>query len=72
MFNMTTMAADECRADAEERAYYRWINKASVLLGHQVALGSREESDLYDLYADGCTPSEAVTELLAQRDLEAA
>ncbi|WP_258925259.1 hypothetical protein [Pseudomonas paracarnis] len=34
MFNMATMAADECRADAEERTYYRWIDKASQLLGH--------------------------------------
>jgi hypothetical protein len=38
MFNMATMAADECREDAEERAYYRWIDKASQLLGQHVAL----------------------------------
>lgn len=69
MFNMATMAAEECRADAQERAYYRWIDKASQLLGHQVALGSKEESDLHDFYADGCTPAEAVTELLAQAEL---
>ncbi|MBA6150200.1 hypothetical protein [Pseudomonas juntendi] len=69
MFNMATMAADECRIDAEERTYYRWIDKASLLLGHQVALGSQEESDLHDFYADGCTPAEAVTELLAQAEL---
>lgn len=69
MFNMATMAADECRADAEERTYYRWINKASELLAHQVCLGSREESDLHDFYADGCTPAEAVAELLAQAEL---
>lgn len=69
MFNMATMAADESRTDAEERTYYRWIDKASRLLGHQVALGSQEESDLHDFYADGCTPDEAVTELLAQQEL---
>ncbi len=69
MFNMATMAADECRIDAEERAYYRWLDKASELLGHHVVLGSQEESDLYDLCADGCTPAEAVTELLAQAEL---
>lgn len=69
MFNMAKMAADECRIDAQERAYYRWIDKASELLGHQVALGSQEESDLGDFYADGCTPAEAVTELLAQAEL---
>lgn len=69
MFNMATMAADECRAVAQEHAYYRWIDKASKLLGHQVALGSQEESDLGDLHADGCTPAEAVTELLAQAEL---
>lgn len=69
MFNMATMAADECRIDAEERAYYRWIYKASELLGRQVGLGSREESDLHDFYADGCTPAEAVAELLAQAEL---
>lgn len=72
MFNMATMAADECRADAEERSYYRWIGKASDLLGHQVALGSQQESDLHDLYADGCTPDEAVTELQAQAELASA
>ncbi|MDO7911375.1 hypothetical protein Q6A49_12610 [Pseudomonas sp. 22-AL-CL-001] len=72
MFNMATMAADECRADAEERTYYRWIDKASQLLGRQVALGSQEESDLHDLYADDCTPAEAVTELLAQLELDRA
>ncbi|WP_409264692.1 hypothetical protein [Pseudomonas sp. KCJK9000] len=69
MFNMATMAADECRAGAEERTYYRWIDKASALLDHQVSLGSREESDLHDLYAEGCTPAEAVTELQAQAEL---
>ena len=69
MFNMATMAADECRTDAEERTSYRWIDQASQLLGHQVALGSQEESDLHDLYADDCTPAEAVTELLAQAEL---
>ncbi|KTS98317.1 hypothetical protein [Pseudomonas parafulva] len=69
MFNMVTMAAEEYRADAEERTYYRWIDKASDLLGHQVTLGSQEESDLHDLYADDCTPAEAVTELLAQAEL---
>jgi len=72
MFNMATMAADECRDDAEERTYYRWIDKASQLLGHQVALGSQEESDLGDFYADDCSPAEAVTELLAQQALERA
>ena len=72
MFNMATMAAEECRADAEERTYYRWIDKASQLLGRQVALGSQEESDLHDLYADDCTPAEAVTELLAQMELDCA
>ncbi|MBC3411309.1 hypothetical protein HU720_08330 [Pseudomonas sp. SWRI51] len=69
MFNMATMAADECREDAKERAYYRWTDKASKLLGRRVALGSQEESDLHDFYADGCTPDEAVTELLAQAEL---
>lgn len=72
MFNMAIMAADECRIDADERSYYRWIDKASQLLGHHVALGSQEESDLGDLHADGCTPAEAVTELLAQQALERA
>jgi hypothetical protein len=69
MFNMATMAADECREDAEERTYSRWIDKASQLLGQQVELGSQEESDLHDLYADGCTPAEAGVELLAQAEL---
>jgi len=72
MFNMATMAADECREDAQERAYYRWIDQAAKLLGHTVALGSHEESDLHDFYADDCTPAEAAAELLAQQALERA
>lgn len=72
MFNMATMAADECREDASEKAYYRWIDKAAKLLGRHVALGSQEESDLHDFYADDCTPAEAVTELMAQMELDRA
>lgn len=72
MFNMATMAADECREDAEERAYYRCIDKASQVLGQHVAQGSHEESDLHDLHADGYAPAEAIAELLAHAELDRA
>jgi hypothetical protein len=72
MFNMATMAADECREDAQDLSFRKWANKAGKLLGRYVADGSDDENDLFDLYADGCTPSEAVTELRAQRAMLAA
>jgi hypothetical protein len=67
MFNMATMAADECREDAQVLSFRKWADRAGRLLGHYVADGSDDESDLFDLYADGCTPSEAVIELRAQQ-----
>lgn len=67
MFNMATMAADECRDDSSFLAYREWLNRAGNVLGHYVVEGSQEESDLFDLYSDGCMPREAATELLAQQ-----
>jgi len=69
MFSMTTMAADECREDAQEQTWRRWADKAGKLIGKYVADGSDEENSLHDLYLDGCTPSEAVTEMRAQQAL---
>lgn len=66
MFNMTTMAAQECRTDAGERAYHSWLNKLGTLQGRQIELGSQAESDAFDLFADGCSPEEAAEELEAQ------
>ncbi|MBD1590312.1 hypothetical protein [Pseudomonas typographi] len=67
MFNMAMMAADECREDAQERTWRRWANKAGDILGRYVADGSDDEDFLHDLYLDGCTPAEAVTEMHAQQ-----
>lgn len=72
MFNMATMAADECREDAQHLSFRKWADKAGKLLGYYIADGSDDESDLFDLYADGCTPFVAVTELRAQRAMLAA
>lgn len=72
MFNMATMAADECREDSSVLTYRNWLNRAGNLLGHYVEDGSQEESDLFDLYSDGCMPREAVTELRAQQAVIAA
>jgi hypothetical protein len=72
MFNMATMAADECREDAEDRAWRRWTEQVGKILGRYVGDGSPEAEEwLSDLYLDGCTPQEAVTEMLAQQALEA-
>lgn len=65
MFNMTTMAADECRSDAADIAYSSWTKQVGAILGHFIAEGSDEESDAFDYYADGCTPAEAAAELQA-------
>jgi len=68
MFNMATMAADECREDAEERHWHSWEASAAKILGRDLVDGSDDDM-LYDLYREGCTPAEAVTELLAQKEL---
>lgn len=67
MFNMATMAADECRAKYQERTWRRWADKAGQLLGRYVADGSDDEDFLHDLYLDGSSPDEAVTEMHAQQ-----
>ncbi len=33
MFNMVTMAADECREDKADRSYYSWPYKVEKLTG---------------------------------------
>lgn len=71
MFNMATMAADECREDAQERRWNRWEANAAKILSRAIIDGSDDDL-LHDLYCDGCTPAEAVTELLAQQELERA
>ena len=65
MFNMATMAADECRTDAADIAYSSWTKKLGEILGHFIAEGSDEDSDAFDYYAAGCTPAEASVELKA-------
>jgi hypothetical protein len=72
MFNMATMAADECSDDSSALDYRDWLNRAGNVLGHYIVEGSQEESDLFDLYSDGCMPREAATELRAQQALAAA
>ena len=71
MYNMATMAADECREDAQERRWNRWEAQAAQILGRAIVDGSDDDM-LHDLYCDGCTPAEAVTELKAQLALIAA
>lgn len=71
MFNMATMAADECREDAQEHRWKGWIAKAEKILGRETVNGSDDEM-LHDLYCDGCTPAEAVTEFMAQQAMDAA
>lgn len=71
MFNMATMAADECREDADDRRWNPWQAEAAKILGRDLVDGSDDDM-LHDLYCDDCTPAEAVTELLAQQALEAA
>jgi len=66
MYNMATMAADESRVDDAELVYCQWLSTVGKLLGHYIAEGSQEESDLFDLYAGTLTPEEAVEELKAQ------
>ncbi|ROL86516.1 hypothetical protein [Pseudomonas protegens] len=72
MFNMATMAADECREDKADRSYHSWLSKVEKIAGHFIELGSEEESDFGDFHREGLTPAEAVTEMLAQQELERA
>jgi len=73
MFNMATMAADECREDPADRAWRRWTEQAGKILGRYVGDGSNEAEEwLHDLYRESCTPEEAVTEMLAQQEMERA
>lgn len=66
MFNMTTMAAQECRTNAGERGYHTWLNKLGTIQGRPVEPGSKAESEAFDLFADGCSPEEAAEELEAR------
>ncbi|MEW9858440.1 hypothetical protein [Pseudomonas putida] len=70
MFNMAIMAADECREDAQDRAWNRWIAQARQSLGRYIVDDQGETEEwLHDLYCDGCEPSEAVTEVQCQLGL---
>jgi hypothetical protein len=60
MFNMATMAADECRESNQERVYGQWLKQVEKIAGHCV-----DDSDAFDLYADGCNPEDAAAELNA-------
>lgn len=70
MFNMATMAADECREDFQDRAWNRWIAQARKILDRYIVDDQSEAEEwLHDLYCDGCQPYEAVTEVQCQLGL---
>ena len=70
MFNMATMAADECREDAQGRAWNRWVAQARKILTRYVVDDQEDAEEwLHDLYCDGCDPAEAVTEVQCQLGL---
>mgnify|MGYP001761640946 CR=1 FL=1 len=61
MFNMASMAREECASDPEEIRYAKWLAEVNKLLDSEVY-----SDDLaFDLYSDNCTPQEAVDEILA-------
>lgn len=66
MLNMVSMAAAECRTSNSERAYFRFLADLGQALNRHISLGTRDESNAYDLYADGCTAREAADEFVAQ------
>jgi len=62
MFNMTAMAHAECAVFPEERLFAQWLKQLRGLLGMQIS-----ENDIaWDLFADGCTPEEAQSEVEAR------
>lgn len=61
MFNMATMARDECASDPEDIRYAKWIAEVNKLLGSEVD----KDGLAFDLYSDNCTPQEAADEILA-------
>ncbi|MFY1029122.1 hypothetical protein [Pseudomonas asiatica] len=65
MFNMATMAADECRTDDSEKNWQKWLARCEHLVGRSLA-EIEAHSDLWDMYLDGATPDEAIDEMLTQ------
>lgn len=58
---------NETGTTAEDTRHENWLSAVSKLLGFDVAPGSDDDSELFDYYSDGCTPSEAAQEYQAQR-----
>lgn len=61
--------AYECGSTAEDTKWEAWLGKCESIVGYSLQ-HIDDHSDLFDLYEDGCTPSEAVTEVRAQGELK--
>lgn len=59
------MKAYECGTSKSEQKWLVWLSACERLVGRSLA-AIEAHSDLFDFYEDGCTPSEAVDEMLAQ------
>ncbi|MDU8351081.1 hypothetical protein RYA05_04125 [Pseudomonas syringae pv. actinidiae] len=63
MFNMASMAREECAESPEDLAYSAWLAKVTQILGS----GTPVDPDglAFDLYSDGCNPEDAAAEIRA-------
>lgn len=61
MFNMATMARDECAEDDQERAFNAWLRDVRGAMGGAVV----DEDLAHSLYVDGADVEDAVGELQA-------
>jgi hypothetical protein len=53
----------------EERQWFKWLGKCEKILGRSLS-NIAHHSFLSDLHADGCDPDEAITEVIAQCEIE--
>ncbi|MBI6727339.1 hypothetical protein YA0089_27365 [Pseudomonas viridiflava] len=65
MFNMASMAREECAESPEDLAYSAWLGKLIEILGSDVEVDP--DGLAFDLYSDGCDPENAASELAATR-----
>jgi hypothetical protein len=63
--------SNEMGTDPEDAKYENWMAQVRTLLGRDIAMGSQEESDLFDYYNDKASPKEAVDDFLITEAVKA-
>jgi len=60
----------ECGSTLDDTKWESWLGRCERIVGRSLQ-HIDDHSDLFDHYSEGLTPAEAVTEAVAQGDLEA-